>query len=523
LHCDAAWALIMIVVSGNLSDQPWGQLLAGLAEQRVTGELVVTASDGKRYTIAFARGAIATASSPLVADSVARIALLAQLVSSSQVAAIAKAVGDTARDEVDALADLAHLSPAQSHQLRTRMVIQRAARTFSIEHGTYAFAERAVAPGCEVDVAAAIYLGARMHLSQQRLTDELRELGTRFELRVDGFAVDRYGFTEEEQPILEALRGGTTLPELEAQNRDIDPRTAQAVIYTLVVTGACTATGGIARGRVATEDVPRARTVTFEAPTRVRFAKQTASDGGVALPRTITPRSATANARQTIDAAKARIKAGGGHYTVLGLTPDASLDAIRSAYVSFAFQLHPDKRPALGGDEQREANDVFGRISQAYAVLSDPLRRAEYHAELERKGGTPVEPPDRRQLAGDAFDRGMAALHREDMDAAVTLLARAVELAPSDVDYAAAHAWARFCAAPVRDKVANETRRALERAIYRSAQPVRARFYLGLVERMLGRTREAMYHFREVLLLDPEHAEAAAEIRILEARSERRR
>jgi tetratricopeptide (TPR) repeat protein len=525
----------------RVSDQPWGVLLAGLAARRLTGELAVIADDGKAYTIVFARGLIASATSPLVADSVARVALLAQLITSSQAQTIAKAIAETARNEFDVIDELANLARAQALGLRTRTVIQRAARTFAVESGRFAFDERACTPGCEIDVAAAIYLGARMYLSQQRLTDELRELGTRFRVRGD-VAPDRYGFTDEEQPVLEALCAGTTLPELEARHRSIDPRTAQAVIYALVCTGACEATGGVALMRVSTEDIPRARTVTFEAPTLVRQKRPTpavtpprehalpapatprtttySSHPNIAVPRTVTPRRAAQMARETIEIARTRIARGGGHYTVLGLMPDASLDAIRSAYVAFACELHPDKRPPLLPDEQRVADEVFSRISQAYAVLSDPVRRAEYNAVLDQRRtarGEPA-PADRRAQAAEAFEKGLAALHREALPAALTLLGRAVELLPADQDYQAALAWARFCDAPDREAVAIETRRTLERAIYRAGDPVRARFYLGLVERMLGRTREALHQFREVLALDPDHAEAAAEIRILEHR-----
>jgi len=505
------------MAAASVCDQPWGQVLAALAAERATGELVVTGDDGKRYAIVFAHGAIAAATSPLVADSVARIALLAQLVSSTQVQAIAKALGDTSRDEVDALAELAHLSRAQIVGLRSRVTIQRAARTFAVEAGVFAFEERAVAPGTEIDVAAAIYLGAHMYMPQQRLTLDLRELGSRFVLHHD-VAPDRYGFGDDEQAIVEALRGGTSLPELEAHHRDIDPRTAEAVIYALVTTGACEGTGGVARRPGTEDEFPRSRTVTFETPTRVRFARPTDPAGNSPLSRTVTPRSAVATARETIEAAKRRMAHNAGHYTVLGLQPDASLDAIRSAYVAFTCQLHPDKQPELSPEEERDANEAFTRMTQAYAVLSDPVRRADYDAKLHGKG---PPSPERKKVATEAYERGMAALRRDDMDDAVVQLQRAVALAPGDLEYHAMLAWARFCNADSRAAVANETRRALERAIYRSGQPARARFHLGLVERMLGRSREALHHFREVLALDPDHAEAAAEIRILEQRAER--
>src|SRR5262245_39952968 len=135
----------------RVSDQPWGVLLAGLSARRLTGELAVIADDGKAYTIVFARGLIASAPSPLVADSVARIALLAQLITANQASAIAKAIAETARNEFDVIDELAKLTRVQALGLRTRSVIQRAARSFAIERGRFVFDERACTPGCEID------------------------------------------------------------------------------------------------------------------------------------------------------------------------------------------------------------------------------------------------------------------------------------------------------------------------------------------------------------------------------------
>lgn len=60
----------------------------------------------------------------------------------------------------------------------------------------------------------------------------------------------------------------------------------------------------------------------------------------------------------------------GKWYASLGLTPDASDDAIREAYLKLAKEFHPDVNP---GDEVAEKR--FKEIAEAYAVLSDPKRR----------------------------------------------------------------------------------------------------------------------------------------------------
>jgi len=65
------------------------------------------------------------------------------------------------------------------------------------------------------------------------------------------------------------------------------------------------------------------------------------------------------------------------YYEVLGLPPGATIDEIKKKYRELARKFHPDvvQDKALG---QR----VFSQINQAYHVLGDPARRAQYNSTL---------------------------------------------------------------------------------------------------------------------------------------------
>lgn len=63
------------------------------------------------------------------------------------------------------------------------------------------------------------------------------------------------------------------------------------------------------------------------------------------------------------------------YYEILGVAKGASEDDIKKAYRKLAKKYHPDKNPG-----NKEAEEQFKLISEAYAVLSDASKRKEYDA-----------------------------------------------------------------------------------------------------------------------------------------------
>ncbi|WRT64381.1 uncharacterized protein IL334_001313 [Kwoniella shivajii] len=69
------------------------------------------------------------------------------------------------------------------------------------------------------------------------------------------------------------------------------------------------------------------------------------------------------------------------YYTILNVSPRATADEIRQAYKKESLKTHPDRLPANATpQERRKATERFQIVSDAYYVLSDPSRRAEYDA-----------------------------------------------------------------------------------------------------------------------------------------------
>jgi molecular chaperone DnaJ len=62
------------------------------------------------------------------------------------------------------------------------------------------------------------------------------------------------------------------------------------------------------------------------------------------------------------------------YYEVLGVTREASPEEIKKAYRRKAKEFHPDKNPR----ERKKAEEEFKRVAEAYEVLSDPDKRAQY-------------------------------------------------------------------------------------------------------------------------------------------------
>src|SRR5262249_46784437 len=74
------------------------------------------------------------------------------------------------------------------------------------------------------------------------------------------------------------------------------------------------------------------------------------------------------------------------HFEVLGVPRNASDAEIKAAYFHLAKRFHPDSLTDPGlEDLQGRVQVVLTRLGEAYAVLGNPVRRAQYETTLPKQ------------------------------------------------------------------------------------------------------------------------------------------
>lgn len=421
---------------GTAAQRPWAATLAELGLGGRTGQLTVRGGE-RVYRIAFSHGIVVGATSPLPVDSVSRIALAHGMITPATSQAILRAIGRTAALDVERFAAATELPGPSVQLLKRRVIIQRTARTFEVEDGEYSIDDKIAIPvllGVEVDVRAAIAFGARKYQSTERLVADLRALGTRFALRPDAEPdLARFELGEAAAPILDALRSGTSVPDLEATHRHLDPRLVMSVLVSLASTGVLAPfelAGHPQDVSLARAPTPR-RPTTTEGPAydsaRLAIPVELTSHPEPTMTRVPTPRQPTTTAhvvkrrprtaprgtpyraqtdpfleaqptaalspplsikgiRKLIASRASLLGKAVDHFEFLGIAHDAPIADVRAAYVELARYLRPERLAELGyKDEHHDARTVFAQVLIAYTVLTDPDRRAEYMRLLAKR------------------------------------------------------------------------------------------------------------------------------------------
>lgn len=133
-----------------------------------------------------------------------------------------------------------------------------------------------------------------------------------------------------------------------------------------------------------------------------------------------------------------------GFFDLLEVDAGASTEKIHASFMRIARLAHPMHADALGLENlQRKLEWLFARLTEAYLVLSDPERSAEY-----RRGAGIAPPPpslapdekgrrsERAQLAKESYRTALDYIEEEDYFYAIEMLGRAILMDPRPEYYA---------------------------------------------------------------------------------------
>jgi curved DNA-binding protein CbpA len=115
------------------------------------------------------------------------------------------------------------------------------------------------------------------------------------------------------------------------------------------------------------------------------------------------------------------------YYLVLGLPQNATNRQIRAHFLQLARERHPDR--FQGADKER-AEIEFQELTQAFNLLSDPVRRRELDTHLARGAGASSE--HSAQAARVYLQRGAAAYRKKSYSEALENFEKATREEPEN-------------------------------------------------------------------------------------------
>jgi len=228
------------------------------------------------------------------------------------------------------------------------------------------------------------------------------------------------------------------------------------------------------------------------------------------------------------------------YYQILQVPRDASEKLIKEAYHRIARERHPDKGVTL--EEIRRLQEEFALVSEAYNVLKDKDRRAEYDARRQKQEIGPAQaqeqpaPPaaaatstagastrvagapkgaalrDRIAIARRAYLKGVQLFEAGDFTRAVEFFEAAVKNDDTSADYHVKLGMALMRSHQSLSRAISIIERAIELDPYKAEH----RLALGEVYETIGSTSLAIRAYQEILKWDPTNARALERLGTLE-------
>lgn len=211
------------------------------------------------------------------------------------------------------------------------------------------------------------------------------------------------------------------------------------------------------------------------------------------------------------------------HYGVLGVSPDADDEEIRTAYAALAKRTHPDRYHGASSSVRHLASQVFARVASAHAAIATAEARSGYA--LERtQGQREAEAQDegRRALQAETeFQKGEALLAQRAYESALLCFGRAMENFPSEGEYRSYYGWCLYLCHPDSQIMLQEALEHCREGVKLAKDREKPYLLLGRLYKAMGKPGAAKKMFTRAVEIKPQCVEAMRELRIMNMRRDK--
>jgi tetratricopeptide (TPR) repeat protein len=531
------------------------------AAAQAAGRLDLETERG-RFALHFRRGAIEHATSNAPEDDLGRFLVAKGVVNGDAVADAERVRGDLGGDLVAALASLRLLNPAESFRILQEHGVAVIARALGSEKGACRWNPGAPLP------SSAFPLGSRWGglcdaarrldglAVQKLLGDRAQRVASRSggrvqlaELRLTAHEVRAAG-----------LFDGRSSPSRLAAARPLE---AEAILRVALLLGEtellrfgdfAEAVPGEGRAQESRVPSPRPSTSTSStapaAPSRSRDPDPGRDRPGQGSTKTSTapspsiraapavrppppsvrapgaeskaPAPKPTGARATVvsqdasalEAFHARVRAA-DHFEALGVKREATTSQIKIAYFQLAKSYHPDAGPPGEPEEIKKLRaDIFARLGEAWGILGEDAKRAEYLRVLASGGAADVD-VSAIFKAEELFQKATVFVKTRQYERALETLDEAAKLNGEEPEFDIWKAWVEFLLAQDRKRQRTASATVIEAALKKVPRCMPGYLFLGQMAKLEGEVELAEKHLKRGLALDPQHAEIVRELKYL--------
>jgi tetratricopeptide (TPR) repeat protein len=231
-------------------------------------------------------------------------------------------------------------------------------------------------------------------------------------------------------------------------------------------------------------------------------------------PATVPPRPAPALDEPSLKALLASYK-DADHFKVLGVGRDATPSQVKIAYFQLAKVYHPDTVAVVASPAVKKlCADIFSRIGEAWGVVGDDARRAQYVEDLASGASVSVDVMGILQ-AETVFQTGTLLVKARQYEEAAARFAEAMKLNAEEPEYGMWLAWCEFVGAADKKKVHARAVGAIEAGLKKSPRCVPGYLFLGQMAKIVGDLALAEKQLKRGLAIAPDHVDLQRELKYL--------